>query len=158
MADTKAPTKRTATSRPAEKIWSEEERAAMQESARERKAASRRDPVEERAVGERDIREKIAGMPSPDREMAERVHQLVTSTAPDLMPRTYYGMPAYARNGRIVCFFKPASKFRERYATFAFDQAAHLDEGTMWPKEYALTALNPETEARITELVRRAVS
>ncbi len=156
MADTKAPTKRTATSRPAEKIWSEEERAAMRESARERKSAARRSPADERAEGERDIREKIAGMPSPDREMAARIHEIVTATAPELMPRTYYGMPAYAKNGKTVCFFKPASKFKERYSTFGFEQAASLDDGQMWPVSFALTGLTPEAEARIAALVKQA--
>ncbi len=140
------------------KVWSDEERAAMQEGAREKKAAARRTPAEERAAGQAEVDAKIAAMPDHDRAMATRIQELVLSAAPDLVPRTYYGMPAWARDGKTVCFFKPASKFRERYATFAFDQAAHLDEGTMWPKEFALTELDRQAEARITELVRRAVS
>ncbi len=156
MADTKAPTKRAGRSRASANVWTEEERAAMQASARERKAAARRDPAEERADGERDIRDKIVRMPSPDREMAERIHEIVTATAPELMPRTYYGMPAYAKNGKTVCFFKPASKFKERYSTFGFEQAASLDDGQMWPVSFALTGLTPEAEARIAALVKQA--
>jgi uncharacterized protein YdhG (YjbR/CyaY superfamily) len=156
MTDTKTATKRTRTSGSSDNVWSDEERAAMQESARERKASSKRSPAEERADGEREIREKIAGMPSPDRELAARVHELVTATAPELMPRTYYGMPAYARDGKTVCFFKPASKFKERYSTFGFEQAARLDDGTMWPVAFALTELTPAAEARIAELVKKA--
>jgi len=156
MADTKTGTKRTGTPGTSAQVWTDEERAAMQESARERKAASRRGPVDERAEGERDIREKIAQMPSPDREMAERIHDLVTASAPELTPRTYYGMPAYAKAGKTVCFFKPASKFKERYSTFGFEQAASIDDGEMWPVAFALTGLTPRAEARIAELVKRA--
>jgi uncharacterized protein YdhG (YjbR/CyaY superfamily) len=142
----------------APKVWTEEERAAMQESARERKAASRRGAVDERAEGERAIAEKIAEMPEPDRTLATRVHALVTKSAPVLVPKTYYGMPAYARDGKTVCFFKPASKFKERYATFGFEQNANIDEGEMWPVAFGLTKLTPDVEARIAELVKRAVS
>ena len=95
-------------------------------------------------------------MPSPDREMAERIHDLVTASAPELTPRTYYGMPAYAKAGKTVCFFKPASKFKERYSTFGFEQAASIDDGEMWPVAFALTGLTPRAEARIAELVKRA--
>ena len=140
-------------------VWTEEERAAMQESARERKASSRRGPLteaEQRAQGEQEIRSKIAELPQGDRAMAERFHELVTSAVPELMPRTYYGMPAYARDGKTICFFKPASKFKERYATFGFEQHARLDDGSMWPTSYALTELNPTTEARIVEIVKKA--
>ena len=102
----------------------------MQESARERKAASKRSPAEERAEGERDLRDKIAEMPEPDRAMAERLHALVTETAPVLVPRTYYGMPAYAKDGKVICFFQPKSKFKVRYSTFGFQPDARLDDGT----------------------------
>jgi uncharacterized protein YdhG (YjbR/CyaY superfamily) len=155
MADTKTPAKRTG-SRSSAKIWTEEERSAMQESARERKAASRRDPAEERAEGERDVRAKIAEMPSPDREMGERIHELVTTSVPDLVPRTYYGMPAYAKDGRTICFFKPASKFKVRYATFEFQPDARLDDGEMWPVSFAVTELTSGVEARIAALVKQA--
>ncbi len=155
MATTKTTAKGTGAS---SKTWSDEERAAMREGARERKSSAKMSPAEARAAGEAEVNAKIAAMPDHDRAMATRIQQLVLTVAPDLVPRTYYGMPAWARDGRTICFFKPASKFKERYATFAFDQAANLDDGTMWPKEYALTELDPDAEARITELVRRAVS
>ena len=138
-------------------VWTDEERAAMKEGAQERKVASRRDPAAEREQGERDIREKIAGMPQSDRSMAERIHALVMATAPELVPRTYYGMPAYAKDGKTICFFKPASKFKERYATFGFEQTASLDDGTMWPTSYALTELTMADEAKIAALMKKAV-
>ena len=156
MADTKS-TKRASAAKPSN-VWSDEERAAMQASARERKAASRRDPAEERAEGERDVRAKIAEMPEPDRTMAARIHEIVSATAPDLMPRTYYGMPAFAKDGKTVCFFKPASKFKERYSTFGFEQKASLDEGSMWPVSFALTELTAADEQRIAALVKKAAS
>jgi uncharacterized protein YdhG (YjbR/CyaY superfamily) len=146
--------KRTATK--SENVWTDEERAAMRESARERKTASRRDPAEERAEGERDVRAKIADMPPADRAMAERIHELVTTAVPSLAPRTYYGMPAYAKDGKTICFLKPAFKFKERYATFGFETRATLDDGEMWPVAFALTELTPQAEARIVELVKRA--
>ncbi|HEX8940808.1 MAG TPA: DUF1801 domain-containing protein [Candidatus Limnocylindrales bacterium] len=156
MADTKAPNRRSRAVQAAVTAWTDEERAAMQEGARERRPSARRDPADERAAGERDIRAKIAAMPEHDRALAERVHALVTAAAPHLVPRTYYGMPAYARDGRIVCFFKPASKFKERYSTLGFEQQANLDQGSMWPTAFALTDLRPADEARITELVKQA--
>ncbi len=133
-----------------------EEKAAMKERAKELKAAARRDAA--RADGEKDVLEKIAEMPESDRVMAERIHAIVTATAPELMPKTWYGMPAYAKDGKIVCFFQSADKFKARYATFGFDAAANLDEGTMWPTSYALTSLTAADEERITELVKKAVS
>jgi uncharacterized protein YdhG (YjbR/CyaY superfamily) len=157
MTDTKAETKRTGTSRTSANVWTDEERAAMQESARERKAGARRDPAAERAEGERDLLAKIAEMPEPDRSMAERVHAIVTAAVPDLAPKTYYGMPAYARDGRTICFFKPKSKFKVRYATFEFQPDAGLDDGSMWPVAFALTELTPANEARIATLVKQAV-
>jgi uncharacterized protein YdhG (YjbR/CyaY superfamily) len=155
MTDTNT-TKRPSAARNSTKVWTEEERAAMQESARERKTASRRDPADERAAGERDVQAKIAEMPEPDRGMAQRVHALVTASAPILVPRTYYGMPAYARDGKTICFFKPASKFKERYSTFGFEQAARIDDGEMWPVAFALAELTPAAEARIAALVKKA--
>jgi len=138
--------------------FSVEERAAMQEAVKERKAAARRGGSATRADGEADLRAKIAEMPEPGRAMAERLHALVMSSAPTLEPRTWYGMPAYAKDGKVVCFFRAASKFKERYATFGFQPDAHLDDGTMWPTSFALTELTAADEARIAELVKKAAS
>jgi uncharacterized protein YdhG (YjbR/CyaY superfamily) len=156
MTATKASSKRTSTRGKSANVWTEEERAAMQESARERKAAARRGPGDERAEGERDIRAKIAEMPEPDRAMAERIHALVTASAPVLVPRTYYGMPAYAKDGKVICFFQPASKFKVRYSTFGFQPDAKVDDGQMWPVAFAVTKLTAGVEARIAELVKKA--
>ena len=142
-----------------ENVWTDEERAAMQESARERKATSRRGKGDDRAEGEREIRDKIAEMPADDRAMAERIHALVTNAAPSLLPKTYYGMPAYARegkDGKVICFFKPKSKFKVRYSTFGFQPDARIDEGEMWPVAFAVTKLTPSVEAQITKLVKKA--
>jgi len=155
MTDTKT-SKRTSAPRSSSETWTDAERAAMQEHAREVKAATRRGPGDERAQGEREVLAKIAEMPEPERVMAGRIHALVTASAPELMPRTYYGMPAYARNGKTVCFFKPASKFKERYSTFGFEQAAGLDDGEMWPVAFAVIELTPAVEARISALAKRA--
>jgi uncharacterized protein YdhG (YjbR/CyaY superfamily) len=130
----------------------------MQEGAREHRAAARRGSVDERAQGEADVQAKIAEMPEPDRAMATRVHELVLATAPDLVPRTYYGMPGYSKDGKLICFFKPASKFKERYATLGFEANARLDDGAMWPTSYALLELNSTDEARIAALVKKAAS
>ena len=138
-------------------VWSDAEKAAMKEGARERKSSGKMTPEQERAQGEAEIKAKIAGMPQPDKSLAVRIHALVTKTAPSLMPRTYYGMPAYARDGKTVCFFKPASKFKERYSTFGFEQHARLDEGTMWPVSYAITELTAEDEKQIAAMVKKAV-
>jgi uncharacterized protein YdhG (YjbR/CyaY superfamily) len=148
-------TKKTPATRGAN-AWSDDERAAMREGARERKSSAKRDPAVERAEGEREIQGKIAEMPSPDRELAERIHALVTAAAPELMPRTYYGMPAYASEGKVVCFFKPASKFKERYATFGFEAKAALDDGAVWPVAFAVTDLTAADEARLAALVKKA--
>ncbi|PJE94485.1 hypothetical protein CUT44_30185 [Streptomyces carminius] len=135
-----------------------EERAAMKERAQEVKKAGRRTSRAEKAAqAERDVLEKIAGMPESDRAMAERVHAAVTAAAPSLAPKLWYGMPAYALDGKVVCFFQAAEKFRTRYATLGFSDLARLDEGTMWPSAFALTEVTPEAEARIAELVKRAV-
>jgi len=157
MTDAKTTTKRRGAKASAG-VWTDEERAAMQESARERKASSRRGSVDERADGERDIRDKIAEMPEPDRAMAERIHELVMATAPVLVPRTYYGMPAYARDGKVICFFQAASKFKVRYSTFGFQPEATIDDGEMWPVAFAVTRLTPGVEKRIAALVKQAVS
>ena len=132
--------------------FSAEERAAMRERARELKAASNR------ADGEREVLAKIAEMPAADRAMAERIHAIVTATAPDLSPRTWYGMPAYAKDDKVVCFFKGAHKFTTRYATLGFSDRANLDDGAMWPTDFALTELTPAGEKKIAALVKKAVS
>ena len=129
-----------------------EERAAMKERARELKAAASAEEAE------RDVLEKIAEMPGADRAMAERLHAIVKKAAPGLAPRTWYGMPAYAKDGKVVCFFQSAEKFKSRYATLGFSDAANLDDGAMWPTSFALTELTPEIEARIGALVMKAAS
>lgn len=138
-------------------VWSDAEKAAMKEGARERKSSAKMTPDQERAHGEAEIQAKIAGMPEPDKSLALRIHALVLKAAPALMPRTYYGMPAYARDGKTVCFFKPASKFKERYSTFGFEQHARLDAGTMWPVSYAITKLTADDEKQIAAMVKKAV-
>ena len=138
------------------KGFTAEERAAMKERARELKAEARAN--KDKAAGERDVLAKIAEMPEPDRAMAERIHAIVKASAPSLSPKTWYGMPAYARDGKVVCYFTPAQKFASRYATFGFNDTAHLDDGTMWPTSFALTELTADTEARIAALVTQAVS
>lgn len=156
MPDTKNATARAASRDTATEVWTDEERAAMQEHAREVKAARGRRAGKD--DGERDVLAKIAEMPDADRRLAERIHAIVRETAPELTPRTWYGMPAYARDGKLVCFFQAAAKFKARYATFGFEQGARLDDGSMWPTAYALTDLTPADEARIAELVRKAVA
>ncbi len=139
-------------------VFSEAERAAVAATARERKVASGRSPAEERAEGLQDLRDSIARMPADDRAMAERVHEVVTDAAPALVPKTYYGMPAYAtegKNGKVICWFKPKSKFRVRYSTFGFQPDARLDDGDMWPTEFAVIKLTPAVETRIAELAKK---
>lgn len=128
--------------------FSPEERAAMKERARELKSSD----------AKADLLARIAEMPPADRALAERIHAIVTETAPELVPRTWYGMPAYARGDKVVCFFQSAHKFKARYATFGFSPNANLDDGRMWPTSFALTELDAETEARIAALVKQAVS
>jgi uncharacterized protein YdhG (YjbR/CyaY superfamily) len=143
--DTKASAKRTG--------FTAEERAAMKERAQELKAEARR------ADGEKALLAKIAEMPEADRAMAERLHAIITASAPDLSPKTWYGMPAYAnKDSKVVCYFTPASKFKERYATFGFNDAANLDEGNLWPTSFALKDLTAADEATIEALVKKAVS
>src|SRR5438046_921006 len=156
MAETKT-TKGTG-ARKSSNVWSDAERAAMQESARERRKAARLTPEQERAEGEREVLAKIAEMPDPDRGVAERIHALVMASAPVLTPRTYYGMPAYAKDGKVICFFQAASKFKVRYATFGFQPDASLDDGGLWPVAFALKDLTATEEARITALVKKAAS
>ena len=138
--------------------FTDDERAAMKERARELKAARGRKGKAGKAEAEREVLAKIAEMPDSDQTMARRLHEIVRATAPGLEPRTWYGMPAYAKAGKVVCFFQSAHKFKARYATLGFSDQANLDEGAMWPTSFALEALTPDVEARIVELVRRAVS
>ena len=136
--------------------FTDEERGAMKERAQELKAEARAN--KSRADGERDVLAKIAEMKGPDRAMAKRLHAIVTASAPALSPKTWYGMPAYARDGKVVCFFQSAQKFNTRYATLGFSDAANLDKGAMWPTSFALKELTPAAEARIGDLIKRAVS
>jgi len=141
------------------RIWSDEEKAAMQASARERKTAAKRSPADEQAQGLQDLLDSIAKMPADDRAMAERVHAIVTGAVPSLLSKTYYGMPAYARpgkDGKVIAFFKVKSKFKVRYSTIGFQPDASLDDGDMWPTEFAVIDLTPAVETRIADLVRRA--
>ncbi|MFJ3793128.1 iron chaperone [Kitasatospora sp. NPDC090091] len=137
--------------------FTEEERAAMKQRSQELKASARRGSRAEKAAADAAaVLEKIAEMEPSDRALAERIHAIVQSTAPDLEPKLWYGMPSYARDGKVVCFFQDARKFKSRYATLGFSDQAHLDEGTLWPTSYALTELTAAAETRIADLVRRA--
>lgn len=141
------------------KVWTTEERAAMAESARERKQSSKLGPAELRAQGEQDLRAAMAKMPPDEQAMTERLHELVARAAPSLAPKTYYGMPAWAtegKDGKVICFFQNKSKFKVRYSTFGFQPEAAIDDGDMWPVAFAVTALTPAVEARIGELVKKA--
>ena len=149
-------TRKSATSDKAFGGFTDEERAAMKEHAQELKAAARRGPRAAKADGESEVLGKIAEMPEPDRVMAERLHAIIKASAPALSPRTWYGMPAYAKDGKVLCFFQPAQKFKTRYATFGFNDVANLDEGAMWPVAFALTELTAADEARIGALVKKA--
>ena len=140
------------------KGFTDEERAAMKEHVQEWKAEARRGARADRAEGESDVLAKIAEMAEPDRAMAKRLHAIIKTSAPSLSPKTWYGMPAYAKAGKVVCFFQSAQKFKSRYATFGFSDAANLDEDAMWPTSFALKALTAAEEARIGALVRKAVS
>jgi uncharacterized protein YdhG (YjbR/CyaY superfamily) len=135
-----------------------EERAAMKEYVEEMKTAAQRGARASKADGEKDVLAKIAQMPDSDRRMAERIHAIVKANAPELVPRTWYGMPAYARDGNVVCFFQNASKFKARYATLGFSDKANLDDGNMWPSGFALKKLTAADEATIAALVKKAVS
>src|SRR5215510_10975834 len=138
------------------KGFTDEERAAMKERAQELKAEARAD--KSKADGESDVLAKIAAMQEPDRAMAKRLHAIIKASAPALSPKTWYGMPAYAKDGKVVCYFQSAQKFKSRYATFGFSDTAHLDEGDMWPVAFALKELTAAEEARIDALVKKAVS
>ena len=130
----------------------------MRERDEELKTAAGRGSRAAGTDGERDVLAKIEEMPEPDRILAERLHSLIRTNAPSLFPRTWYGMPAYAKDGKIMCFFKNASKFKTRYATLGFSDRANLDDGTIWPTEFALTKLDPPTEERVIELIKQAIS
>jgi uncharacterized protein YdhG (YjbR/CyaY superfamily) len=159
MNATQKSAKRTAATAKTSKVFTAEERDAIKERAKEVKAEARRGSRPAKADGESDVLAKVAEMPAPDRVMAERIHALIKAIAPALSPRTWYGMPAYAnKDGKVICFFTPAAKFKERYATFGFNADAHLDEGTMWPTSWALTKLTAADEATIGALVKKAVS
>jgi uncharacterized protein YdhG (YjbR/CyaY superfamily) len=158
MKDTKKSAKTTTATHKTSEILTPEELAALKETVQERKAAARRGRAG-KADGEADVLAKIAEMPQPDRAMAERIHAVIKASAPDLSPKTWYGMPAYANNdGKVVCFFQAADKFKARYATFGFNDDANLDEGTMWPTSWALTELTAADGARIAALVKKSVS
>ena len=156
MKDTQKPAK--STTGEASEGFTDEERAAMRERAQELKAEARRGPRAAKTDGESDALAEIAEMPEPDRAMAERLHAIIKASAPALSPRTWYGMPAYAKNGNVVCFFQSADEFKARYATLGFSDKANLDEGAMWPTSFALKELTADDEARIGELVKKAVS
>ncbi len=153
MATTK---KATATTPAKTQTFTDDERAAMKERVKEQKAEARRGARAGKADGESDVLAKIAEMPNADRAMAERIHKIVKSSAPDLAPKLWYGMPAYARDGKVVCFFQAADKFKARYATLGFSDEAKLDDGAMWPTAFALTKLTAADEKRIGELVKQA--
>ncbi len=147
---TRTPTKAS----PKGEGFTAEERAAMRERAQELRASARN---KSKADGESTVLAKIASMPEPDRTMAERLHAIIKKTAPDLTSRTWYGMPAYAKDGKVICFFRSASTFKTRYATLGFSDAAHLDQGSMWPTDFALMALTETEEAQIVALIRQAL-
>jgi uncharacterized protein YdhG (YjbR/CyaY superfamily) len=153
--ETKKSTKSTTANNKMGKGFTDEEKAAMKERAKELKAEARANKKKEE--GERDVLEKIAEMTGSDRTMAERLHAIITTNAPDLWPKTWYGMPAYARDGKVVCFFQSAEKFDARYATLGFNDTANLDEGAMWPTSFALKELTAAEEAKIVALVKKAV-
>jgi len=138
--------------------FTDEERAAMRERSQEQKREARRSPRAGKAAGESDVLAKIAEMPASDRALAERLHALIKARAPVLSPKTWYGMPAYAKDGKVVCFFQSAHKFKSRYATFGFSDKANLDEGAMWPTSFALKSLTTAEEKRIGALLKKAVS
>ena len=156
MTDMQKSAKRTTATGKTSAGFSAEERAAMKERAKELRAEAR--AGKDRAAGERDVLAKIAEMAEPDRAMAERVHAIIEESAPVLSPKTWYGMPAYAKEGKVVCFFQSGQKYNSRYSTFGFQDAANLDDGAMWPTAFALTELTAADEARIAALVKKAVS
>jgi hypothetical protein len=157
VKDTKKSTKSSTETKTFEG-FTDEERGAMKARAQELKADARRSPRAANADGESDVLAKIAEMPEPDRTMGERLHALIKASAPVLSPKLWYGMPAYAKDGKVICFFQSAQKFKSRYATLGFSDEANLDEGAMWPTAFALTELTAADEARIVALVKKAVN
>jgi uncharacterized protein YdhG (YjbR/CyaY superfamily) len=156
--DTQKSAKRTTATGNKSKGFTDDERAAMQERAQELKTEARRGPRADKADGESAVLAKIDEMQGPDRAVAKRLHAIIKASAPALSPKTWYGMPAYAKDGKVVCFFQSAQKFKSRYATFGFSDEANLDEGAMWPTAFALKELTAAEEARIDALVKKAVS
>jgi uncharacterized protein YdhG (YjbR/CyaY superfamily) len=154
----KSAQKSTSATRKNPKGFTDEERAAMKEHIQELKADAHRGNRSDKADGETEVLAKIATLPQPDRAMGERIHAIIKANAPALSPRTWYGMPAYAKDGSVICFFQSAQKFKTRYATLGFSDKANLDEGHMWPTAFALKELTPTEEARISALVKKAVS
>jgi hypothetical protein len=157
MATTKSTTKRATTSDETAGEFTAEERAAMKERAQELKAQKGKGPKAGKVTGEQAVRDAIAEMPDDDRALGERLHAIIMTAAPELEPKTWYGQPAYAKNGKVVVFFQAKSKFKTRYATLGFNEEASLDDGTMWPTAFAITALTPADEKRIAALVKNAV-
>src|SRR2546430_539843 len=155
---TKATQKSAKSTTASDKTFTDEERVAIKDRAQELRAAARRGPRADKADEESAVLAKIAELPGPDRALADRLHAIIKATAPALSPRLWYGMPAYARDGKVVCFFQSAQKFKTRYATLGFSDAANLDEDAMWPTSYALKELTAAEEARIVALVKKAVS
>ena len=155
---TQKSTKSTTATAKRSKGFTDDERAAMKERAQELKAEARRGPRAAKGDGESDVLAKIAEMKGPDRAMAKRLHAIVKASAPALSPKTWYGMPAYAKDGKVVCYFQSAQKFNSRYATFGFSDEANLDQGAMWPTSFALKELTAADEAKIGALVKKAVS
>jgi uncharacterized protein YdhG (YjbR/CyaY superfamily) len=158
VPSTQKSAKRTAAIDKRSQALTDEELAALKETVQERKAEARRGRRADKADGEREVLAKIAEMPEPDRSLAQRIHAIVKASAPALTPKTWYGMPASAKEGKVVCFFTSADKFKSRYATFGFNDSANLDEGPMWPTSFALKQLTPAEEATIGALVKKAVS
>jgi len=156
--DTQKSAKNTTSINKKFKVFTAEERVAMRERIQELKASARRGPRPDNADGESTVLAKIDQMPEPDRAMGKRLHAVIKASAPALSPRLWYGMTAYAREGKVVCFFQSGQKFKTRYATFGFSDEANLDEGAMWPTAFALTKLTAADEAKIGALVKKAVS
>ena len=158
MTDTHKSARNTTAIDTGSKGFTDDEKAAMKERAKELKASSRRGARADKTDGESEVLAKIAEMAGTDRALAKRLHEIIKATAPNLSPRTWYGMPAYAKDGNVVCFFQDAAKFKARYATLGFSDKAHLDDGAMWPTSYALTELTSADEARIAALVKKATA
>jgi uncharacterized protein YdhG (YjbR/CyaY superfamily) len=158
MSDTQKSTKATTATDKTFEGLTDEERAAMKQRTKELKTEARRGRGAGKADAESDVLAKLAELPEPDRALGERLHAIIKASAPALTPKTWYGMPAYAKDGKVVCFFQAAHKFKTRYATFAFNDSANLDDGAMWPTAFALTELTAAVEARIAALVKKAVS